>query len=135
MVGCCWVYANKFNMEGKVTCRKACLVAKGYSQVAGEDFDETYAAVVCLEYLQMSVAVAAETGLKIWQVDFVLAYLNSIPEHKVYMHLPLGFPGGEGKLARLQKMIYGLMQGGFDWYWTLDRAYTDLGYWQLQTLA
>lgn len=44
------------------------------------------------------------------------------------MKLPPGFPGGEGKLARLWKTIYGLMQGGFDWYWMLDSAYRDLGY-------
>lgn len=128
VVGCRWVYANKFNADGNVVRRKARLVAKGYSQVAGEDFDETYAAVVRLESLRMSAAIAAQESFEIWQVDFVSAYLNSIPEHEVYMHLPPGFPGGEGKLARLRKTIYGLMQGGFDWYWTLDGAYADLGY-------
>ena len=76
----------------------------------------------------MSAAVAAQEGLEIWQVDFISAYLNSIPEHEVYMRLPPGFPGGEGKLARLRKTIYGLMQGGFDWYWMLDGMYTELGY-------
>lgn len=108
--------------------RKARLVAKGFSQVAGEDFDETYAAVVHLESLRMSAAIAAQEGLEIWQIDFVSAYLNSIPEHKIYMRLPPGFPGGEGKLALLRKTLYGLMQGGFDWYWTLDGTYTNLGY-------
>ena len=74
------------------------------------------------------MVVAVQEGLEIWQVDFVSTYLNSIPEHKVYMKLPPGFLGEEGKLARLWKTIYGLMQGGFDWYWTLDSAYRDLGY-------
>lgn len=128
IVGCRWVYANKYNAEGEVIRRKARLVAKGYSQVAGEDFDETYAAVVRLESLRMSAAIAAQDGFEIWQVDFISAYLNSIPEHEVYMRLPPGFSGGEGKLALLRKTIYGLMQGGFDWFWTLDGAYTDLGY-------
>ena len=128
VVGCRWVYVNKFNADGNVVWRKAWLVAKGYSQVAGEDFDETYAAVVCLELLRMSAAIATQESFKIWQVNFVSAYLNSIPEHEVYMRLPPGFPGGEGKLAKLRKTIYGLMQGGFDWYWTLDGAYADLDY-------
>lgn len=114
IVGCRWVFANKFNVEGEVIRRKAWLVAKGFSQVAGEDFDETYAAVVRLESLRMSAAITAQEGLEIWQVDFISAYLNSIPEHEVYMRLPPGFPGGEGKLARLRKTIYGLMQGGFN---------------------
>lgn len=122
------MYANKFNTEGKVIQRKAWLVAKGYSQVVGEDFEETYAAVVHLESLRMSVAIAAQEGLEIWQVDFVSAYLNSIPEHEMYMCLPPGFLGGEGKLALLQKTLYGLMQSGFNWYWTLDGAFSDLGY-------
>ena len=99
MVGCRWVYANKHNAEGDVIRRKACLVAKGFSQVAGEDFDKTYAAVVQLKSLHMSAAIAAQEGLEIWQVDFISAYLNSIPEHKVYIHLPPVFPGGEGKLV------------------------------------
>ena len=51
IVRCCWVYANKFNAKGNIIQCKARLVAKGYSQVAGEDFDETYAVVMCLESL------------------------------------------------------------------------------------
>lgn len=46
IVGCRWVYTNKFNAEGEVTRRKAWLVVKGFSQVAGKDFNETYAVVV-----------------------------------------------------------------------------------------
>lgn len=61
----CRCYANKFDAEGTVTQRKARLVTKGYSQVAGEDFDETYAAVVRLESLRMSMAVAAQEGLRL----------------------------------------------------------------------
>ena len=128
IVGCWWVFANKFNAEGEATRRRACLVVKGFSQVASEDFDEMYVAVMRLESLWMSAAVAAQEGLEIWQVDFVSAYLNSIPKHEVYMKPPPGLLGGEGKLARVQKTIYGLMQGGFDWYWTLDGAYKDMGY-------
>ena len=114
IVGCQWVYTNKYNVDGKVIGRKACLVAKGFSQVVGKDFNEMYVAVVCLESLRILVVIAAREGFEIWQVNFVSAYLNSIPEHKVY--LPLGFARGEGKLALLRKTLYGLMQGGFDWY-------------------
>ncbi|KAG6893453.1 hypothetical protein C0993_001061 [Termitomyces sp. T159_Od127] len=62
------------------------------------------------------------------KIDFVSAYLNSVPEFQVYMDMPLGFSGGEGKKLKLQKMMYGLMQGGQDWFWTLDNAYKELGY-------
>lgn len=128
IIGCRWVYTNKYNAEGEIVRRKACLVAKGFFQVAGEDFNKTHVAIVCLESLQMLAVVAAQEGFKIWQVDFVLAYLNSILKHEVYMCLPSGFLGGEEKLAHLWKTLYSLMQGGFDWYWIFDSMYTDLRY-------
>ncbi|KAG5716923.1 hypothetical protein E4T56_gene8533 [Termitomyces sp. T112] len=114
IIGCRWVYANKYDAEGNV--------------VAGEDFDETYAAVVCLESLRILAAIAVQLNLHIWQVDFVSAYLNSVPEHTVYMQVPPGFQGGEDKVCRLLKTIYGMMQGGRDWWRTLDKAYKNLGY-------
>ena len=91
VVDCMWVYANKYNAEGEIVKRKARLVAKGYTQVQGEDFDETYASVVRLESMRMTVAIAAALGMHIWQVDFVSAYLNSKLEHTVYMKPPPGF--------------------------------------------
>lgn len=128
VIGCRWVYANKFDAEGNIVKRKARLVAKGFSQIVGKDFEETYAAVVCLESLRMSIAIAAQLGLAIWQVDFVSAYLNSVPSHTIYMQVPPGLAGGEGKVCLLLKTLYGLMQGGRDWWHTLDDAYTELGY-------
>ena len=65
IVGCQWVYANKYNAEGEVVRRKERLVRKGYLQVAGEDFNETYAAIVHLESLRMLAAIAAQEGFKI----------------------------------------------------------------------
>ena len=62
-ISCCWVLANKYNVEGQIVCQKARLVAKGYSQMLGEDYDETYATIVCLESLQIMVAVTAVFGL------------------------------------------------------------------------
>ena len=114
-------------MEGNVVKQKARLVAKGFSQVAGEDFEETYAAVVRLESLWLTVAVAVQLGLHVWQVNFVSVYLDSIPSHTIYMQVPQGLPGGEGKVYLLLKTLYGLMQGGCKWWHTLDKTYT-LGY-------
>jgi len=96
VIGCRWVFANKYDADGNVIKRKARLVAKGFSQVQGEDFDETYAAVARLESFRIAMAIAAQKGMKIWQVDFVSAYLNSDCQYDVYMELPPGFaPQGE----------------------------------------
>lgn len=128
VVDCMWVFANKFDAEGNIVKRKARLVAKGYTQVRGEDFDETYASVVQLESMRMTVAIAAALGMHVWQVDFTSAYLNSALDHTVYMRPPPGFRGGEGKVLHLKKTLYGLMQGGHNWWNTLDKTYDDLGY-------
>lgn len=128
IVDCMWVYTNKYNGEGEIVKRKACLVAKSCTQVQGEDFDETYTSIVCLESMRMTVAVTAALGMHLWQVDFVSAYLNSKLEHTVYMRPPAGFCDGEGKALHLQKTLYGLMQGGHNWWHNLDRAYDKLGY-------
>jgi len=80
-----------------VVKRKARLVVKGFSQVPGEDFDETYAAVARLESFRIVMAVVAQKGLKTWQVDFVSAYLNSPCKYKVYMQIPPGFVVPQGR--------------------------------------
>ncbi|GLB43838.1 putative reverse transcriptase (RNA-dependent DNA polymerase) [Lyophyllum shimeji] len=128
VIGCKWVYANKYDADGNIVRRKARLVAKGFSQVHGEDFDETYAAVVRLESIRMTIAIAVQLGMHLWQVDFVSAYLNSVLSHMVYMQVPPGFRGGEGKVCLLLKTLYGMMQGGYDWWHTLDKAYIEFGY-------
>ena len=58
------------------------------------------------------IAVTAMCGLEIWQVDFVSVYLNSVPEFQVYMDVPPGLSGGEGKKVVLLKTLYSLVQGG-----------------------
>ena len=76
----------------------------------------------------MTVALAASKGMHLSQIDFVSAYLNSKLEHTIYMRPPPGFCGGEGKVLHLKKTLYGLMQGGHNWWYNLDQAYNKLGY-------
>ena len=72
-----WVFANKFNAKGDIVKRKAWLVAKGYTQIQGEDFDETYASVVCLESMWMTIAMAVMLSMHIWQIDFFFAWFTT----------------------------------------------------------
>jgi len=67
-------------------------------------------------------------GLRLWQVDFVLAFLNSENTFKIYMEQPPGFNEGGDKVWLLLKTLYGMMQGAHDWTITLDRIYTEHGY-------
>ena len=130
VMGSMWVYDIKWDGEGKRIKDKARLVGKGYTQQLGVDYNETWAAVTRLESVRMTAAIAAKQNLKLWRLNFVGAYLNSLTKEDIYMKQPEGFvePGYEDHSCKLVHTIYGTMQGGHDWYETLSSTYNDLGY-------
>jgi hypothetical protein len=129
VVRCRWVYALKFDDAGSIVSHKARLVAKGFTQVLGEDYDETYASVARLESVRLICAVAASLGLRLWQVDFVSAFLNSNNAFELYMEQPPGFEeGGKDNVWLLLKTLYGTMQGAHDWARNLHYTYEEHGY-------
>ena len=85
MVGLKWVYAVKWEDDGTVDRWKARTVAKGFTQVLGEDYDETYTPVTRLESVQLVYAIAVSRRLRLWQIDFVSAFLNSESMFDIYM--------------------------------------------------
>jgi hypothetical protein len=125
-----WVYDIKWDGEGNRIKDKARLVGKGYTQQLGVDYNETWAGVTRLESVRMTAAIAARLNLKLWRIDFVGAYLNSLTKEDIYMKQPEGFvePGYEDHVCKLVHTIYGTMQGAHDWYETLSKTYKDLGY-------
>jgi hypothetical protein len=90
VVGTKWVFRNKQDEYGVVTRNKARVVAKGYSQVEGLDFDETYAPVARLESIRILLAYATYHGLKLYQMDVKSAFLNGPIKEEVYVEQPLG---------------------------------------------
>lgn len=125
-----WVYNIKWDGEGNRIKAKARLVRKGYTQQLGVDYNKTWAAVTRLESVRMTAAIAAKHNLKLWRIDFIGAYLNSLTKEDVYMKQPEGFvePGFEDHICKLVHTIYGTMQGAHDWYETLKETYNNLGY-------
>lgn len=99
-VGCKWVFTVKQSPEGKIERYKARLVARGYSQTYGIDYDETFA------------PVAANFGWPLHQLDVKNAFLHGDLQEEVYMEVPPGMAaaGNEGKVCRLKKSLYGLKQ-------------------------
>ena len=91
VVGSKWVYAIKWGDNSKLERRKARMVAKGFTQVIEEDYEETYASVARLELVRLVCALAASQQLRLWQVDFVSAFLNSDSTFDVFMEQPKGF--------------------------------------------
>ena len=90
-VGCRWVYKLKSGPDGSIDRYKARLVAQGFSQKYGTDYDETFCPVVRLESLCTMIALAVQHGLKLHQVDVTTAFLNGKLEEEVYMRQPEGF--------------------------------------------
>jgi hypothetical protein len=125
-----WVYDIKWDGEGNWIKDKARLVGKGYTQQLGINYNETWAGVMRLELVQITATIAAKLDLKLWRIDFVSAYLNSLTKEDIYMRQPKGFvkPGFEEYVCKLIHTIYGTMQGAHDWYEMLAGTYDKLGY-------
>jgi hypothetical protein len=95
VVGTKLVFRNKQDEHGVVTRNKALLVAKGYSQVEGLDFDETYAPVARLESIRILLAYAIYHGFKLYQMDVKSAFLNGPIKEEVYVEQPPDFEDSE----------------------------------------
>src|SRR3954468_23073171 len=76
IIGTKWIFKNKQDEHGTIIRNKARLVAQGYSQVEGLDFDETFAPVARLESIRMFLAYAAFNGFPLFQMDVKSVFLN-----------------------------------------------------------
>ena len=116
------MFRNKFNEDGQVTRNKARLVCKGYAQVEGIDFDETFAPVARMEAIWMFLTYACSRKIKVHQMDVNSAFLNGKLEEEVYIEQPEGFLLSEKEdyVCRLKKAQYGLNQAPRAWYARLD---------------
>ena len=130
IMGSMWIYDIKWDGEGNQIKDKVRVVGKGYTQQLGINYNETWASVTQLESVQMTAAIAAKYNLKLWRIDFVGAYLNSLMKEDIYMKQPEGFvePGYEDHICTLVHTIYGTMQGGHNWYKTLSATFYKIGY-------
>nr|GEU37980.1 retrovirus-related Pol polyprotein from transposon TNT 1-94 [Tanacetum cinerariifolium] len=105
-----WVFRNKLDENGIVSRNKVRLVAQGYNQQEGIDYDETYALVAGLKSIRILLAYACALDLKLFQMDVKSAFLNGFINEEVYVAQPLGFIDFE-KLNhgyKLKKALYGL---------------------------
>jgi hypothetical protein len=118
VVGNKWVFRNKQDQHGVVTRNKDRLVAKGYSQVEGLDFDETYAPIARLESIRILLAYATYHGFKLYQMDVKSAFLNGPIKEEVYVEQPPDFEDSEysNYVYKLSNALYRLKQAPRAWY-------------------
>jgi hypothetical protein len=76
VIGSKWIFKNKLNEQGQAVINKERLVCKGYAQIEGLDFDETFAPVARLEAIRMFLAYACHKRFKFYQMVVKLAFLS-----------------------------------------------------------
>ena len=109
---------------------KACLVAQGYSQMEGVDYDETFASVVRMESIRILLALACHLKFKIYQMDVKIAFLNGFFKEDVYVAQSKGFidPHFPDHVLYLKKALYGLKQALRAWYDWLTQYLVSHGF-------
>ena len=90
-IGCKWVYETKLRADRIVERYKDRLVAKGYNQIAGIDYIETFAPMAKMDTIRVFLSVAAFRGWYLHQLDVNNSFFNNDPDEEVDMSLPLGF--------------------------------------------
>jgi hypothetical protein len=122
------VFKIKVDENGGIVQFKARFTPKGFRQKEGVDYHETFARTAMYKTERLALSLCARLDNELVQFDVPCAFLNSDMKELVYMELPKGF-GGEGKVARLLKSIYGLKQSGHNWdqlihSWLISKGWT-----------
>lgn len=116
ITGCKWVLTKKYKSDGTVERFKARLVCKGFTQVEGVDYNETFAPTLKMKSLRILLTMTAVLDYEIKHLDVPTAFLNSTLKETVYMAQPPGYEkGGASAVIRLIKAIYGTKQAPHEW--------------------
>nr|GEV59735.1 hypothetical protein [Tanacetum cinerariifolium] len=113
-----WIYKVKLDELGGILKNKARLVARGYRQEEGIDFEESFASVVRLEAIRIFLTYAAHKNMVVYQMDVKTVFLNGNLWEEVYVSQPNGFvdPYNPNHVYKLKKALYGLKQDPRAWY-------------------
>nr|GEY96163.1 retrovirus-related Pol polyprotein from transposon TNT 1-94 [Tanacetum cinerariifolium] len=125
-----WIFKNKKDKSSLVIRNKARLVAVGYLQQEGIDYDETFALVARIEAIRLFLAYAAHKDFTVFQMDVKTTFLNGILKKEVYVGQPLGFVSKQypDHVYALDKALYGLKQAPRAWYDVFSQFLIDSGF-------
>ena len=110
VIGTKWIFKNKSDEHGTVIKNKSRLIAQGYTQVEGVDFNETFAPVARLESIRILLAIASHLNFKLYQMDVKSTFLNGMLQEEVYVEQSKGFvdPHMPNDVYKLKRALYGL---------------------------
>lgn len=123
-----WVYKHKTGAENEITRHKARWVVRGFEQISGIDYFETFASVVKPMSYKVLFNIAAARDLEIEQMDVKTAFLYGKIEEEIYVEQPTGLDDGTGRVCRLKRALYGLKQAPRVWFQTLSDFLATLGF-------
>nr|GEX35002.1 hypothetical protein [Tanacetum cinerariifolium] len=122
-IGTKWVLKNKKDKRGIVIRNKSRLVAQGYTQEEGIDYEEVFAPIARIEAIRLFLAYASFMGFTVYHIDVKSAFLYGTIDKEVYMMQPPGFQDLEfpARVYKVEKAMYGLHQAPRAWYGTLSK--------------
>ncbi|CAI7777315.1 unnamed protein product [Closterium sp. NIES-53] len=123
-----WVLTTKYRLDDTVEREKARLVVKGFTQVYGADYDETYSPVSSYVTLRIFLSIVAVLDLNLMQLDMKNAFLHSKLDRVLYMYQPDYFDDGTGRVCKLLKSLYGLKKSPLLWYRALNGVLLGAGW-------
>ena len=130
VVGSKWVFRTKYHLDGSIDRLKACLVAKGYTQLYGLDFNDTFSPVVQASTIRIVLSIAVSRGWTMRQLDVKNAFLHGLLQEQVYMEQPPGYadPSHPTHVCRLKKALYGLKQAPRAWFHRFSHFLLTVGF-------
>uniref|UniRef100_A0A5S6R0A3 Reverse transcriptase Ty1/copia-type domain-containing protein n=1 Tax=Trichuris muris TaxID=70415 RepID=A0A5S6R0A3_TRIMR len=125
-----WVFKAKHDDQGNIHTYKARLIARGFSQIQGRDYDESFAPVVRHETVRILFAVAAMKTMHVQHIDVKTAYLNGKLDEELFVEPPPAFdqPTTDGKVLRLRRSLYELKQSARVWNQVATDSLRKLGF-------
>ena len=120
----------KQTADGSIEKYKARFFARGFSQIEGISYEETFAPVTRYSSIRTILSLSAQMGWHIHHMDVKTAFLNEVIEEEVYIEQPNGFEifNSESHVCRLKRVLYGLKQAPRAWYTRIDSYFTGLGF-------
>jgi hypothetical protein len=111
LVRCKWVYKTKYALDGSVERHKSRLVAKGFSQVEGIDYNETFSPVAKMNSNSLVLSLAALQKWEVHQMDVKSTFLHGDLQEEIYMEQPPAYVQNDSSLVcHLKKSLFGLKQ-------------------------
>ncbi|KAJ1589499.1 hypothetical protein NDA15_005948 [Ustilago hordei] len=122
----------KLDADGVPVKHKARLVARGFTQREGINYQETFSPVAPLRVIRAILALAVQNNWEVHALDITMAYLNSMLKEAIYMKPPEGSGVAPGKVYKVVKGLYGLKQSGREWNQEFDRSLRCMGFFQVE---